>query len=175
MRVRPVNPSDCRKILAIYTPIVQDTVISFEEEPPKMAEMAHRICTISERYPWFVAESETSAIYGYCYASEHLERPAYRWSVNVSIYVDATQKRAGIGKLLYGTLLNDLRRRGFYNAYAGITMPNEASVGFHQAMGFKKIGTYKGVGYKFGAWHDTSWWGLSLQEKSDHPADPQYH
>lgn len=168
--IRLATPADAAPILAIYTPIVRETVISFELEPPTLAEMEQRISQTLLRWPWLVAEDE-SGVVGYAYASRHRTRAAYQWSVDVSAYVRPDQHRRGIGRFLYTVLLRLLPLQGYYNAYAGIALPNPASVGLHEAIGFRPVGVYHQVGYKLGAWHDVGWWQLSLQEHNQ-PAGP---
>jgi phosphinothricin acetyltransferase len=122
--------------------------------------------------PWLVSERD-GALVGYAYGSVHRTRAAYRWSVDVSVYVDRSVHRAGIGRALYAELLETLTRLGYYNAFAGITLPNAASVGLHEAMGFRPVGIYRNVGHKFGRWHDVGWWQLPLREPSPDPAEPE--
>jgi L-amino acid N-acyltransferase YncA len=129
---------------------------SFEVEPPEVAAMSKRITDCLETLPWLVAE-EDGCVLGYAYASAHRSRAAYRWSVDVSAYCEATVHRRGIGRALYEALFRILFLQGYVNAYAGVTQPNEASEGFHRAMGFTPVGVYHGVGYKLGAWHDVLW------------------
>ena len=170
--IRPVEGRDAPRIAAIYAPNVTDNVISFEVEPPGAAEMVRRITDVTETHPWLVCE-RAGEVVGYVYANGHLARAAYQWSVNVTVYVDARQHRSGVGRALYTSLFALLRLQGFYNAYAGIILPNSGSVGLHEALDFRSIGVYRQVGYKFGAWHDVGWWGLDLQEKSvTRPSSP---
>jgi phosphinothricin acetyltransferase len=154
--IRLAVPTDGARIAAIYAPAVSDRATSFELTPPDADEMARRLTTVLARTPWLVAE-QVGAVVGYAYASMHRDRPAYQWSVEVSAYVDRTRHRTGQGRALYEALFRVLSAQGFVNAYAGITLPNPASVGFHQAMGFEEIGVYRGIGYKFGRWHDVMW------------------
>ena len=162
--IRPVEVRDAGSVAAIYSPNVTDTPISFELAPPDAAEMERRIATITATHPWLVCE-RAGEVVGYAYACSHQARLAYQWSTNVTVYIEARQRRSGLGRALYTSLFALLRLGGFYNAYAGITLPNAGSVGLHEAMGFELIGVYKEVGYKFGAWHDVGWWGLELQAK----------
>jgi len=118
-----------------------------------------------------VAE-RAGGIAGYAYASRHRERRAYQWSVDVSCYVDARFRRRGVGGALYRVLLALLARQGFFNAYAGITLPNAASVALHESAGFRPIGVYRRVGYKLGAWHDVGWWGREIAAPRDDPPEP---
>jgi len=103
-------------------------------------------------------------VIGYAYGGVHLPRAAYRWSCNVSAYVAPGQARRGLGRALYGELLDLLTRQGFHSAFAGVALPNDASVGLHEAMGFRHLGTYREVGFKHGRWHDVGWWRLALAE-----------
>ena len=172
MRLRHINIDDATSILRIYAPIVENTVISFEENIPSLEEIQARITSISKKYPWYVAVNSDDNLVGYCYASEHRSRPAYKWSVEVSIYLDSAHQRQGLGRILYEQLFEELRRRNFFNAYAGITLPNPQSATFHEAMGFKFIGSYENIGNKFGVWHDVGWWALKLQDWSFSPEEP---
>jgi L-amino acid N-acyltransferase YncA len=153
--IRKARREDGATIAAVYQPYVSDTPVSFEETPPSGREMEARIQETIERYPYLVAEEGGRAI-GYVYASPHHARVSYRWSVNVAVYIAATHHRKGIGTLLYRELFQLLERQGYAMAYAGITLPNPASVGLHESLGFKLVGIYKNAGYKLGAWHD---WG----------------
>lgn len=168
-RIRLAEPSDAAAIQAIYAPYVENTPISFEVETPSIREMARRISETLELFPWLVCEVD-SAVAGYAYASRHQARTAYQWSANVSVYLSPHFHRRGIGRALYTSLFRCLAVQGYYNLYAGITLPNPASVGLHEAMGFQKVGIYPAVGWKSGVWYDTSWWQLSL--RTDRDASP---
>jgi phosphinothricin acetyltransferase len=169
--IRLATGRDAGQIAEIYAPIVRDTIISFEVEPPTANEMRRRIENTLVRLPWLVCERQ-DRVAGYAYAGEHSPRAAYRWSVDVSAYVHESERRTGVGRALYRSLFAVLALQGFYNAYAGITLPNPASVGLHEALGFQPVGVYRGVGYKLGAWHDVGWWQLSLQERVASPRPP---
>jgi L-amino acid N-acyltransferase YncA len=171
-RLRCAAGLDAEGILAIYAPIVRETSISFELEPPSPEQMRERIESTIQRFPWLVCESERG-IEGYAYASRHRERAAYQWSVDVSVYVAADARRNGVGRSLYATLLGMLGDLGYRSALAGIALPNPASVGLHEAMGFQPIGIYQNIGYKLGAWHDVGWWQLKLREYRDEPDPPR--
>ena len=155
--LRLAVPSDGARIAAIYAPAVTERATSFELTPPDAVEMGRRVATLLARTPWLVAEDGDGLVVGYAYASPHRDRPAYQWSVEVSAYVDNAVHRAGRGRALYSALFQILVAQGFVNAYAGITLPNPASVGFHQAMGFEEVGVYRGIGHKFDRWHDVVW------------------
>jgi phosphinothricin acetyltransferase len=171
MIIRLALVNDTEQILSIYSPYVKKTVISFEYTVPSKEEMETRIRNISQRYPWIVLE-ENNEILGYAYASKHRERSAYRWSVDISIYVKEGYLGRGIGKALYTSLFEILKCQRYRNAYAGICLPNEKSVGIHEHFGFKKIAQYNKVGYKFGKWYDTGWWELFLQDHDSAPGEP---
>ena len=170
--VRLADPDrDAGAIGGIYAPSVIGGIASFEEVAPDAAEMARRIRATLDRTPWLVAEVD-GMVAGYAYADRHRERPGYRWAVNISVYVADGFTGRGIGRSLYDRLLDLLRRQGFVNAYAGITLPNPASVALHDGIGMRRIGVYERVGYKLGAWHDVAWYGLRLADPPGLPPEP---
>lgn len=152
---------DAEAIAAIYAPFVADTVISFEAAAPTAAEMAARIERLTSTHAWLVAE-DAGEILGYAYGCPHRERAAYRWATDVSVYVDPRHHRRGAGRALYEALFERLAERGYRMALAGIALPNDASVGLHEACGFKPVGVYRRIGFKHGAWWDVGWWQLDL-------------
>lgn len=167
--IRLAGAADAAQINAIYAPVVRDTVISFELEPPGVDVIAARVrATLDAGFPWLVAEG-AGRILGYAYASRHSERAAYDWSTDVSVYVHEEARGRGVGRALYTSLFAVLTLQGYHNAYAGATLPNPASVALHEAVGFREIGIYRSVGYKFGAWHDVIWWGRTLAPHTDSP------
>jgi L-amino acid N-acyltransferase YncA len=161
--IRPATEADAAALLAIYAPLVESSAVSFEMAVPAVPEFAARIRAALSGWQWLVAERNGQCV-GYAYGSSHRERAAYRWSVEVSAYVHPDHYRQGIGRSLYTTLLADLTRKGFCNAYAGITLPNEASVALHRSMGFEPIGSFPSVGHKFGRWHDVAWFHRKLRD-----------
>lgn len=164
--IRLVEPTDAEAITEIYAPIVRETVISFERTPPDEAEIENRIEATLPTYPWLVCVHDDELL-GYAYASPHRSRESYQWSVDVSVYVRSDHHRSGIGRGLYESLFALLREQGYYNAYAGIGLPNPASVGLHESLGFEQVGTYRDVGYKDGSWRSVGWWHLRLVEETD--------
>lgn len=166
--IRKATTADAERIQAIYAPVVRDTAISFEAVVPDVAEIRRRIEGIEDRYPWLVFEADREVL-GYAYASAHRAREAYRWSVELAVYVDQAHHKRGIGRALYSALFDLLRRQGFVNAYAGITLPNASSLALHQSLGFEPVGTYRRIGFKLGRWHDVAWLHLRLQD----PAAPE--
>jgi L-amino acid N-acyltransferase YncA len=169
--VRLARAGDAARVQAIYAPIVRDTAISFEVDPPGVPEMRRRITDTLATLPWLVCERDSETL-GFAYAAAHRTRPAYRWSVDVSVYVAWNARRAGVGRGLYVPLLALLTAQGFTSAHAGITLPNPASVGLHQALGFTRVGVYRAVGFKLGSWHDVGWWQRRLREPAVPPPPP---
>ena len=167
--IRLATPRDAAGIHAIYAPVVRDTFISFELEAPTESQLAQRVAATLRRFPWLV-EEDAEGIAGYAYACEHRERLAYQWSVDVSCYVHPRARRRGVGRALYRSLLAVLRAQGFCNAFAGIALPNPASVALHESVGFTLLGQYRNVGFKSGAWRDTGWFQCPI---GDLPAEPR--
>jgi phosphinothricin acetyltransferase len=170
--IRPARLTDAPAIQQIYAPYVRDRATSFEATAPGVTEIERRLVAQGDRFPWLVFE-ERDDVSGYAYASPHAVRHAYQWSVNVSVYLDPLAHRRGIGRALYLSLFEILRRQGFMNAYAGITLPNTASEGLHASLGFAPIGVYQGVGFKLGLWWDVIWMHLRLRDDLQAVADPR--
>lgn len=171
--IRDADPRrDAAACAAIYAPFVLAGPTSFEEVAPDEGEMATRISRLTATHPWLVA-GQNGVVAGYAYACDHRVRPAYRWSTDVSVYVDERNRRQGIGRRLYEELLERLRDQGFRIACAGITLPNEASVALHEGLGFVAVGVYRNIGWKAGAWRDVGWWQLDLKpEMGNEPSEP---
>ncbi|HUA07934.1 MAG TPA: GNAT family N-acetyltransferase [Candidatus Acidoferrales bacterium] len=170
--VRVADPAaDAAACASIYAPFVRETHVSFEIEPPSATEMEARMRAVLAWTPWLVAQ-EDDAVLGYAYGSRHRERAGYRWSVDVSVYLDPKAHGRGIGRALYGALIPILQRQGFYRAYAGIGLPNDASVGIHRSFGFEPVGVYRRVGWKLGVWTDVLWMGRDLRDDGDESAPP---
>ena len=169
--VRAATGADGGACAAIYAPYVRETAITFELQPPTGAQMAERIAASAERHAWLVAERAGTVI-GYAYGGRFAARPAYRFSCEVSIYVDGEARGAGAGRALYTALFERLAERGYRTAAAGMTLPNEASAALHRAMGFEQIGVFRRIGYKLGRWHDVAWLQRTLAEGPDPPAEP---
>jgi L-amino acid N-acyltransferase YncA len=160
--IRDADPErDAAACAAIYAPHVSDGATSFEEEAPGAEELARRIEDVTATHPWLVGE-RGGGVVGYVYACPHRAKPAYRWSVDVAVYIAEAERRQGHGCRLYEVLFERLRQQNFRMACAGITLPNEASVGLHESLGFTPIGFYREIGWKQGAWRDVGWWQLEL-------------
>ena len=172
LKIRDASADDAEACAAIYAPYVTDTAISFETEPPPPGEMAERIAAAARADAWIVLEDDGRVV-GYAYGRPFAPRAAYRWSCEVSVYVERGRRRTGGGRLLYDELLARLAQRGFRTAFAGMTLPNDASVGLHRAMGFEHVGTYRHVGWKHGSWHDVAWTQRAIAAGDDPPAEPR--
>jgi phosphinothricin acetyltransferase len=168
--IRLATPDDAEQVQAIYAPYCF-TPISFEMEPPSVEEMRGRLTKVLSRYPWLICEEGGDAL-GYAYAAAHRERAAYRWSVDTSVYVRQGRQRRGVGRALYTSLFAAVVLQGYVNAYAGVMLPNAASVGLHEAMGFERVGVYREVGFKYGSWHDVAWYQRLLRERPSEPPPP---
>jgi L-amino acid N-acyltransferase YncA len=162
-RVRSVEVSDAQAVREIYAPSISDAATSFEVVVPDLAEVERRIESRSDRYPWLVFERDHEVL-GYAYASAHRARQAYQWCVEVSVYVHPKARRCGVGRAVYAALFDLLRRQGYVNAYAGITLPNPASMALHESLGFVPVGVFSRIGFKFDRWHDVAWLQLRLLE-----------
>jgi phosphinothricin acetyltransferase len=170
--IRFALPCDAAGVLSIYAPFCESSHVSFEEVTPTVEQMHERITRVLTQYPWLVCESN-GQLAGYVYASQHRERAAYRWAVDVAVYVAEGHRRRGVGRGLYTSLFSILREQGYHRVHAAITLPNEQSIGLHEAMGFRPIGVCPRVGHKLGRWLDVGWWQLSLQPERPEPAEPR--
>lgn len=169
-RVRVATTADAPSLLEIYRPLVEATAVSFELTPPGVEEFGARIEKALAGWQWLVAERDGRCV-GYAYGSSHRERAAYRWSTEVSAYVHPDHQRQSIGRALYVELFEQLARKGFCNAFAGVTLPNDASVALHRGVGFEPIGVFRAIGWKFGRWHDVAWYQRRLRDEP--PSDGQ--
>jgi L-amino acid N-acyltransferase YncA len=172
MKIRAATADDAAAIASLYAPYVAGSIVSFETQPPDESEMARRIAEAGGLYPWFVACDGAETV-GFAYACAFRTRPAYRFTVETTVYVADGAHRRGIGTLLYRTLLPVLEAQGFAQAIAAITLPNEASVRLHEALGFQQIGTYEKVGFKFREWRSVGLWQRALAPLSTRPEEPK--
>ena len=161
--IRLATEADAAPMLAIYGPLVRESPITFEVVPPTVEEYRAHVTATLESLPRLVCDAD-GGILGFAYAARHRPREAYQWSADCSIYVRADHRGRGVGRALYTSLFACLRALGYYNVYAGITLPNAPSVALHEGLGFVLVGVYRSVGYKMGAWHDVGWWHLALRE-----------
>ena len=182
-RIRVADPSDAAAVRSIYAPFCESSSVTFEETPPTEGELADRIESTLETYPWLVCERDSAAqgsassrtqsgdgeVVGYAYAGKLRKRRAYQWVVELSVYVAENARGTGVGRALYESLFAILERQGVRDAYAVTTLPNPATVGFHEDLGFERVVDFPAMGYTNGDWHDVAWWRHRLAEKTDDP------
>jgi phosphinothricin acetyltransferase len=173
LNIRLAKLSDCKSILDIYQYYVLHTAITFEYDVPDVEEMENRMNNIQKKYPYVVAEVDEKIV-GYSYASDFRYKAAYQWSPESTIYIHKDFHGNGIGKVLYQQLFGILTLQGFYNVFGGVALPNDASIALHKKCGFKEIGIYENIGYKFDRWHSTKWFQLILQPHDNNPSPPKY-
>lgn len=175
MRLRAATPDDSAAIADLYAPYVTGGVVSFETEPPDASAMRARIEAGEDLYPWIVAEDSDGTILGYAYAARFRERPAYRFTVETTVYLRPDACGRGLGAALCAPLLATLEAQGFTQAIAAITLPNDPSVRLHERLGFAPAGVYRQVGWKLGAWHDVGLWQRPLAKAATPPPEPGPH
>jgi L-amino acid N-acyltransferase YncA len=168
VRARLANSADAAACAAIYAPYVETTAISFEVVAPTAEEMAERITRTLERTPWVVVEVD-GVVRAYAYGTRHRDRAAYDRTVETTVYVDGAFAGRGLGRRAMVAVIAVLRLQGAHLAVAGITPPNAASEGLHAALGFRRVGSFEAMGYKFRAWHGVTWYALELGPRD---ADP---
>ena len=166
------DAEDATGILAIYAPFVRDTPVTFEYEVPSLDMFTQRIKSIASSYPYLVCERK-GVIVAYAYASRHMERAAYGWDVQTSVYAAPEVIGSGIARSVYAALFDLLIVCGYCNAYAIITLPNPRSVRFHERAGFVPAGVHHNTGYKAGVWHDVIWMEKILAPHSVSPVLPR--
>ncbi len=162
MSIRMATVEDAAAIAAIYNPYVADTCITFETEPVQAAGMAARITEVLDAgLPWLLAEDAAGAA-GFAYASKWKGRCAYRFSVESTVYLHRDHTGRGIGRALYGRLLEEIRARRMHAVIGGIALPNAASIALHERLGFRKVAHFEQVGYKQDRWVDVGYWQLLI-------------
>jgi L-amino acid N-acyltransferase YncA len=161
MIVRKVTSADAKAITAIYNYYIENTIITFEEEPVSTEAMTLRIETISAKYPYLVIEHEGEVI-GYAYVTEWKTRSAYRYSAEDTIYLDHRAIGKGAGRILFSALLDEVKNTNLHSIVGGISLPNSSSIALHEKSGFKKIGQFEEIGLKFGNWIDVAYWELKI-------------
>ncbi|MES2056846.1 MAG: N-acetyltransferase family protein [Pseudomonadota bacterium] len=173
--IRAARPEDAAAIAAIYAPHVLTGTASFEIDAPDTRAMRGRMAASDGLYPWIVATNgdDEGGVIAYAFAARFRDRPAYRYVVETSIYVAGTVQRQGAGRLLYEALIDTLRAQGFTQAIGVITLPNEGSISMHEAVGFRRAGVYREVGYKNGQWIDVGFWQCELNDSARPPVEPK--
>lgn len=167
--LRDATSTDAPACAAIYAHYVEHSTATFEEVAPTTGQMAERIASAQVAHAWLVAEHD-GAVVGYAYGGPFTSRAAYRFSCEVSVYVETASRGLGAGRALYAALLDRMESRGLRMACGGVTLPNDASLALHRALGFETVGTYRRIGWKHGAWRDVTW----LQKPLGNDAPPEH-
>jgi phosphinothricin acetyltransferase len=170
--IRAARRADAGRIAEIYAGFVETSASTFEERPLTSAEMLSRMES-RPRLPWLVAVDAADTVLGFAYVSPHHVRSAYRWSVNCSVYLHESAQGRGLASPLYGELIGVVRNLGYVTLFAGVALPNDASVALHEGLGFRPVGVYPRAGFKLGAWRDVGWWWLPLQDPPEQPREPR--
>lgn len=174
--IRAATSEDANAIAAIYAPHVLTGTASFENDPPDARTMRSRMAASDGLYPWLVAtqgDADSAGVIGYAYASKFRDRPAYRYVCETSIYLTDASRGSGVGRLLYAALVDTLRAQGFVHAIGAITLPNDRSIKLHEAVGYRRAGVYREVGFKHGQWIDVGFWQCELNEPVVPPVEPR--
>ena len=172
--IRAATPGDVAAVLGIYNPYVASSAVSFETEPPTPDEMGARIGGDDGFYPWIVAHHDDDGIVmGFAYASQFRARAAYRWTVETGAYVAGNLQGQGVGRMLYASLVATLEAQDFTQAVASIALPNDHSISMHEAVGFRRAGVYRSVGFKHGQWRDVGIWQRDLAASRNPPDEPK--
>jgi phosphinothricin acetyltransferase len=161
MQIRAARDDDFAALTAITNHYITTTTIHFGYEPITETELRGQWQRHGARFPWLVTERDGAAV-GYAKAGTWRERAAYSWTAEVGLYIADRERGRGLGRALYAALLDDLTRRGFRSAIAGIALPNEPSTGLHRALGFTSVGVVEDAGWKNGAWHAVEFWQKRL-------------
>ncbi|MFT4758026.1 MAG: L-amino acid N-acyltransferase YncA [Vicingaceae bacterium] len=163
--------ADAVSVRDIFKYYIEETAITFEMVLPSVEEFEQRITTVMEQFPWIVVTKDQQLV-GFAYGAKHRVRQAYQWCTELSVYVIPEFQKEGLAKHLYNGLFLLLKEQGFFNAYAGITLPNDKSLQFHKRLGFIEIAKYQNIGWKLGAWHDVIWCHKRIQQYTDNPPIP---
>ena len=159
--IRNIATKDIPQICSIYNYYVLHTNASFETEPLSQLDMENRVLEFTRDYPWLVVEQQGSVL-GYCYASKWRPRAAYRYTIEVTVYLERHHLGKGFGKQLYQELFSQLKAMGIHSLIATIAIPNENSQALHESLGFKQVALFKDMGYKLDQWIDVGYWQLML-------------
>ena len=169
--IRFITEADYQGALEVYALYVLHTAVTFDYEVPSLEDFSQKLYGISQRYPVLVCEIDGQVV-AYCYGGAHRAKIAYQWSVESTIYISEAYHGKGLGHIMYTALFDILRLQGFINVYAGVSVPKAQSEHFHLKYGFKPVGVFEKIGYKFGQWHDLSWFEYRLVEHPDVPSLP---
>lgn len=178
--IRPARPDDAAAIAAIYAPYVIGGTVSFETVAPDARTIGKRMASSDGLYPWIVAVQADAegteadgGVMAYAYATRFRDRPAYKYVVETSVYVAGANVGQGTGRLLYEALVDTLRSQGFAQAIGVISLPNDQSIKTHEAVGFRRAGVYREIGFKQGRWIDVGFWQCELNARAVPPIEPK--
>lgn len=172
--LRPATPDDAAAIAAIYAPYVERGTVSFELTAPGPDVIRQRMAASNGMFPWLVVtEGEGGPVRGYAYASAFRDRPAYRFTVETSIYLEMGIQGRGYGRHLYDALIDTVRAQGFAHAIGVIALPSDHSIRLHESVGFRRTGVLREVGYKEGRWIDVGFWQCDLNPATLPPVEPR--
>ena len=172
--VRPATPEDAAAIAAIYRPYVERGTVSFELRAPDERIMRQRMASSEGLYPWLVVtEGEGGQVLGYAYASAFRDRPAYRYTIETTVYLREGTVGRGNGRQLYAALIDTVRAQGFTHAIGVIALPNDQSIRLHESVGFRRTGVLREAGYKDGRWIDVGFWQVELNDATIPPMEPK--
>ena len=164
--IRAVQDKDANDIVKIYNYYITETLATFEEQVISTADMLARIKKVhTNDLPWLVAEDSSGKVIGYAYATKWRERFAYRFSVEVTVYLSPNQQGKGLGSRLYTELFSKLKQRSIHSVIGGITLPNPASIALHEKFGMQQVAHFKEVGFKFEKWLDVGYWQGKLSQE----------
>ena len=162
--IRKANSGDFEAIASIYNYYILHTHSTFETEAIDSLEMGSRITRVQQDFklPWLVIE-DAGTVVGYAYATQWKARQAYAKTTESSVYIEKNHFGKGYGKLVYQELMTQLESLGYHAIIGGISLPNEGSIRLHESLGFKKIGEFEEVGFKFERWINVGYWELILR------------
>lgn len=172
--VRPATVDDAAAIADIYRPYVERGVVSFELDAPDVDTMRDRMAASDGRFAWLVVtEGKGGPLRGYAYAAPFRDRPAYRYAIETTIYLESGAQGQGYGRHLYDALIDTVRAQGFTHAFGVIALPNEQSIRLHESVGFQRTGILREAGYKDGRWIDVGFWQCELNDATIPPMEPR--
>lgn len=169
MLIRLATLDDLPAILDLSNFYARTTHSNFAVEPETIDSWRESFIETSERHPWLVADGEGGSFLGFAKSSPWKGRCAYDWSAEVTVYVQPEHHGRGIGRALYRRLIDILRAQGYRTAMGGIAQPNEPSIRLHESLGFRKVGHFERIGYKFGQWWDVGYWEIVLDGSDTSP------
>ena len=172
MAIRPVWDDDIAAIAAITNYYITTSAIHFAYEPVPESQILGYWKSHRDRFPWLVIE-DAGQVVGFAKSGTWRDRAAYAWTAETGVYLADGARGRGLGRRVYLALLDELARRGFRSAVAGITLPNDASAALHVSLGFEPVGTFRDVGWKLGMWRDVAFWQKRFATDAAGPIEPK--